>query len=778
MRKYDSAGNEVWTRQVSVRGSDTTEGVTVDGMGNVYVAGSTRFPFVSNSDAFVRKYDPAGNEAWTLVFGSGFFGGSDGARAVAADGMGNVHVVGFVTDGALPGQTATGSQDAFVSKYNSAGSELWTRQFGSAGRTEALGVAVDGTGNVYVAGHNSLNLPGQISAGGFDAFVRKYDSAGNELWTRQFGSAGDDRATGVAAADGAGNVYVAGFNPVPGQNSWESFVRKYDSAGNEVWTRQFGSAPFPPGYERPTRVALDGAGNVYVAGSTVGALPGQTAAGDFDAFVRKYDSAGTEVWTRQLANAGVDEAKGVAVDSTGNVYMAGDTNSVFPGQTAAGGLDVFIAKLSQNQPPTADAGGPYTVAEGGTVTLTGSGSDPDGNPLTYAWDLDNNGTFETPGQNVTFSAGGSDGPGSQIVVLKVCDNQDACATSTATVNITNVAPTATFAAPSPINDGDSSTLMLTQSSDPSSADTNAGFRYSFACNGLDASLAASYAAAVASNTASCVFADNGSFTVKGRIFDKDNGFNTYQAIVVVNNVAPTVGVISAPTAPVQVNTAITTSAGFTDPGVQDTHTAVWNWGDGTTSAGTVTETNGSGSVTGSHTYTAAGVYTVTLTVTDDDGGSGQSVFQYVVVFDPAAGFITGAGSINSPPGAYVPNPSLTGPARFGFVSRYQNGATVPTGQTGFHFLVANFHFRSTAYAWLVIGGARAQYRGTGTINGAGSYDFILTGIDGEVSGGGGLDKFRIKIFGPGGVVYDNQMGAGDDAVPTTVITSGNIVIHR
>ncbi|MBI2935770.1 MAG: DUF642 domain-containing protein [Chloroflexi bacterium] len=93
-----------------------------------------------------------------------------------------------------------------------------------------------------------------------------------------------------------------------------------------------------------------------------------------------------------------------------------------------------------NQPPTANAGGPYSVPEGGSVQLNGAGSDPDNDPLTYAWDLDNNGTFETPGQSVTFSAAGRDGPSNQTVVLRVCD-ENACATSNATVNVLNVAPT-------------------------------------------------------------------------------------------------------------------------------------------------------------------------------------------------------------------------------------------------------------------------------------------------------------------------------------------------
>src|SRR5262249_48643947 len=173
------------------------------------------------------------------------------------------------------------------------------------------------------------------------------------------------------------------------------------------------------------------------------------------------------------------------------------------------------------------------------------------------------------------------------------------------------------------------------------------------------------------------------------------------------------------------------TATFSDPGVLDTHTAVWDWGDHTTSAGAVSGANGSGTVSGSHIYTAAGVYTVTLTVTDKDGAAAQSVFRYVVVYDPSAGFATGGGWITSPAGAFAADPSLTGKANFGFVSKYQNGNGVPTGDTQFQFDLAGFAFKSTSYDWLVVSGAKARYKGTGTVNGSGSYGFQLTAIDGQ-----------------------------------------------
>ena len=205
---------------------------------------------------------------------------------------------------------------------------------------------------------------------------------------------------------------------------------------------------------------------------------------------------------------------------------------------------------------------------------------------------------------------------------------------------------------------------------------------------------------------------------------------------------------------------------FTDPDKLDTHTAVWDWGDGTTSAGTVVESNGAGTVGGSHTYATPGVYRVTVTVSDAYGNSDQAVYEFVVVYDPSAGFVTGGGWIQSPAGAYAADPALTGKATFGFVAKYQKGANVPTGNTAFEFQAGSLDFKSVSYQWLVVGGAKAQFKGAGTINGTGRYGFLLTAIDGQLNGGGGSDKFRIKLWNMDNgdaIVYDNLMGAADDA---------------
>lgn len=144
---------------------------------------------------------------------------------------------------------------------------------------------------------------------------------------------------------------------------------------------------------------------------------------------------------------------------------------------------------------------------------------------------------------------------------------------------------------------------------------------------------------------------------------------------------------------------------------------------------------------------------------------------------PNAGSVNGGGWIESPPGAFTQMPVLTGKANFGVVSRHKQGASAPTGNTQFRFDSLNFH--STTYEWLVVSGNKAQCKGVGTINGRGTYRFMLTVIDGDQPGGDGQDKFRIRIWSESdGVIYDNELNAPDTSDPTTVLSGGNIAIKH
>jgi VCBS repeat-containing protein len=431
-----------------------------------------------------------------------------------------------------------------------------------------------------------------------------------------------------------------------------------------------------------------------------------------------------------------------------------------------------------NVAPTATFGNTGSVNEGSTFTLSLTESfDPSSVDidagLEFAFDCGDGAGFGAYGPLPNLDCPTTD-EGSRAVWARIRDKDGGVNEYSATVEVAGVAPAALFIAPPAVNEGSGFGLSLSDSADPSSADLAAGFEFAFDCG-------AGYGSFGAAASVSCEPALDGpgTLTVRGTIKDKDGVEREYTANVAILNVSPSIGPIVAPLDPQKIGTAIAVSAPFTDPSVTDTHTAVWEWGDGATSAGGVDEASGSGSVSGSHAYPAPGVYTVKLTVTDDDGDSGESIFQYVVIYDPNGGFVTGGGWIDSPVGAYTADPTLSGKANFGFVSKYQKGANVPTGNTEFQFHAGNLNFKSVAYDWLVISGPKAQYKGTGSINGAGEYGFLLTANDGQVSGGGGADKFRIKIWDKtsGEVVYDNQLGGSDDQAASQVIGGGSVVIH-
>ena len=457
----------------------------------------------------------------------------------------------------------------------------------------------------------------------------------------------------------------------------------------------------------------------------------------------------------------------------------------------SGNYDIWVMEISFNQAPTTDAGGPYEVNENSMITLDGSGSsDPDDNIILYEWDLDNDGQYDDATGVTTNVVFGDDV--SFTVGLKITDDDGEIDYNTTTVTVNNVDPTIDPLTIYTINENEEISLQCT-ATDPGSDDLvftwNWGDGTSDTVNtyynndmSSDPYPSPKINPITITDTVSHIYGDNGVYTVTQTVEDDDGGVTIMTTTTVyVNNVLPIVGEISAPIDPVQVNTVIDTSASFEDAGTLDTHTAVWDWGDVSTSPGTVTEADGSGHVTGSHSYDLPGIYTITLAVTDDDEAAGiMQSSQYVVVYDPYGGFVTGGGWIESPEGAYTTDSSLTGKANFGFVSKYKKGAETPTGQTEFQFKVADLNYHSENYDWLVIAGPRAKYKGTGTINGAGNYGFMLTATDGDLNGGAGVDTFRIKIWDKDNedtVVYDNKPGS-DTEYDGTELGGGRIVIHQ
>ncbi|MFH1549130.1 MAG: SBBP repeat-containing protein, partial [Planctomycetota bacterium] len=324
LAKYDSAGSLLWTEQLGTSSDERCFSVAIDGSGNAYISG-----YINSPAAYLAKYDSSGSLLWTRQLGTSSY---DYSHSVAIDGSGNAYISGH-TSGDLGGPTA-GGYDAFLAKYDSSGSLLWTEQLGTSGSEESWSVAIDGSGNAYISGRT-----------GSDAFLAKYDSSGSLLWTEQLGTSSVDYSRSVAI-DGSGNAYISGRTDgsLGGTNAGDSdaFLAKYDSSGALLWTQQLGTSSSDYSFS----VAIDGSGNAYISGRTYGSLGG-THAGDCDAFLAKYDDSGSLLWTEQLGTSAYDESYSVAIDGSGNAYISGWTYGSLGG-THAGGCDAFLAKYDSS----------------------------------------------------------------------------------------------------------------------------------------------------------------------------------------------------------------------------------------------------------------------------------------------------------------------------------------------------------------------------------------------------------------------------------------------
>lgn len=375
---------------------DNLAQAAVDAAGNVYVAGSTSGDLASEnagmSDGYLRKYDASGRIEWETQFGSD---DQDTVTDLALDSDGDVYLVG-VTAGTLPGGTSTGgNEDAYVVKYSANGVRQLTWQFRGLddnGSNAATSVAVDGSGNIYVAGTTS----GGPTAKG--VFLRKYESSGTVAWTAtntadpaasaawtnptagvdtggtaylawhrngdgvtqnavaQYPADGDGTAawttilnnpaedlfappTGVAATDGS--VYVVGYTMgdvgTTNFGGEDAYIVRYDVEGRAVWTDQFGGT----GDDRATDVAVDANGDVFVLGVTKNALATPNEGGD-DGFLRKYATSGAHRWTQQWGTTSADGAAGVAPDGRGNAFVAGWTSGSLAAQNPSGWPDCYV----------------------------------------------------------------------------------------------------------------------------------------------------------------------------------------------------------------------------------------------------------------------------------------------------------------------------------------------------------------------------------------------------------------------------------------------------
>ena len=289
----------------------------------------------------------------------------DAAKAVATDSQGNVYVLG-TTAGNLGGEvnrSGTLANDVTLSKYDAAGNLIFTRMLGATGDADGMAITVDANDNVLIAGRTEAKLDPSAFGGLTDSFVTKFSSTGQELWTRQAGAVLGDAAMAITT-DASGNIFVGGRTQgvIPGATTSEgaddAYVSKLDANGALQWSKQFGTS----GNDQVTGLKVDANGDLVVSGTMNGS-----------AFVRKYADSATDdppIWAVDLGSVGEGAATGLSIDDSGRIFVSGFTSTgTLNGSVAqayGGGNDGFVTRID-------DGGGSASISY--VSYLGGTGDD-------------------------------------------------------------------------------------------------------------------------------------------------------------------------------------------------------------------------------------------------------------------------------------------------------------------------------------------------------------------------------------------------------------------
>jgi hypothetical protein len=337
-------------------GTTTAQSTVVDSSGNVYVLGSATGDYANQvnqgtQDAYLTKYDSAGNVLWTRMLGSS---GSATGTGLALDPQGGVVITGTTTADLSPTSVSDGNNDSFASRYDANGNQIWTTQLQTLNNNQAASVSVDASGNVYIGGQTTGAIgAGQTKIGSSDAYVAQLSSKGKLVYEQQFGTTSAD-SVGATATGSDGSLYVAST-----QNG-HAIISKYangDARTAPVWTQDLG--------DLQNGGAIGGltvsGSNVYVSGTTQNAnltAGGQASvanasSGGSDAFVFNITDQGataTANYVSYVGTGGIDKGGQVTVGGDGTVYLTGSTTGTFAGQTRniANVSNAFATALSPN----------------------------------------------------------------------------------------------------------------------------------------------------------------------------------------------------------------------------------------------------------------------------------------------------------------------------------------------------------------------------------------------------------------------------------------------
>jgi len=375
---------------------DIANGVSTNSAGNVFITGYTisksqiatsgayQTSEAGDYDAFVAKFNSAGNLMWATYYGSD---SSDVANSICSDSDGNTYITGYTssknniaTTGAYQSSFG-GIEDIFIAGFTSDGRLNWATYYGGSDFDEGAGISIDPSGNIYVTGWTASD--GLATSGAFktngpsihDAILAKFSNTGNIIWATYFGGTRSDYGQSVYA-DPSGNIFITGstvsFTGLATAGAYQTsysgstadnyigdaFLAKFSNTGSLSWATYFGGTKAEYG----TGITSDALGNVYLTGYTsssnniasIGAY--QTSfAGNSDAFLAKFSSTGKLKWSTYYGGPDNDVTSGIGIDPQGFLYItgytqstSGITNSTVYQSTLGGSKDVFLAKFNNS----------------------------------------------------------------------------------------------------------------------------------------------------------------------------------------------------------------------------------------------------------------------------------------------------------------------------------------------------------------------------------------------------------------------------------------------
>jgi len=385
--KFDAAGNRSWATYYGGIGDELAGGIITGDSGKIFFAGTTysasgiasggfQNTFGGTKDAFLVCFDSTGNRIWATYYGGS---GLETASDIITDAAGNIYLAGYtsstfgIASGGFQSTYGGGTSDAFLVKFDGAGNRIWATYYGGPGGDNCMSIAVDPTGNIIITGLTESTSG--IASGGFqnsygggtsDSYIVKFDLNGNRLWASYYGGTAMEDGYGVGT-DAAGNIYLGGntestsgiantgFQNIIGGGR-DAFLVKFDMNGNRIWSSYYGGT----GYDVLLTLTLDYSGNIFFGGRTgsttsisSGGFQNTYGGGSNDSYLAAFDPAGNRLCATYYGGAGSDRGYDIVADSSGYIYFTGQTDTIagiasggFQNTYGGGVVDALLVKFS------------------------------------------------------------------------------------------------------------------------------------------------------------------------------------------------------------------------------------------------------------------------------------------------------------------------------------------------------------------------------------------------------------------------------------------------